>query len=112
MPDSHSSKSTQQQTDCRRRSERKALPIEMEIETESGTTPAIVRDVSFDTSPEPIAVGIAFLHQGELKSGQRVDCRVLGSTEYLPREFQFEVKWSRRFGTEGFLSGGVIGGFE
>ena len=110
MSDSHSVDSAQHDTACRRRADRKALPIEIEIETESGTMPAIVRDVSFATNDESTAVGIAVLHHSRLRSDERIECRVPAATQHLPQTFQLELKWSRRFGPEGYLSGGLIFG--
>lgn len=92
--------------ECRRRDERIALPVELEVVTDDGAVPVVVRDISLTDS---VPTGIAILHQTEFPDDQEIRCRTIATVKALPTEFMFSVRWTRSFGSEGHLSGGTIG---
>ncbi|MEZ6060408.1 MAG: PilZ domain-containing protein [Planctomycetaceae bacterium] len=101
----HSSDAT---FDNRRSAERVPYPAELEIHVGHRTVEGIVRDISIDRSIRPHRMGIAVLHHSPLPVGSPVLCLTRRPCQHFPEQFEVTFKWCRRFGDDGYVSGGLV----
>ncbi len=93
---------------CRRHAERIPYPVDAEFHVGHRILTGVVRDISIDRSRRPERIGIAVLHYNELPTGHPVLCLLSQATERLPQQFDVVFRWTRRFGDNGYLSGGLL----
>lgn len=93
---------------CRRQDERIPQPIEIHILEADRSIPAIVRDLSYSREDPSQPRGVGILHHEPLTPGRVVDCRTVQVSPYLPETFRVDVRWSRCFDQDAFISGGLI----
>ena len=95
-------------TNCRRRSVRIPMPLEVQLATETGIVKAIVRDVSLDDDSPANMLGVGLFHKDSLPLQQQIHCTQLSKTSFLFKEFDVVLIWTRQFGCDGFISGGQL----
>ena len=93
---------------CRRRATRIAMPVEIELDAAGQKVSAVVRDVSSVDTLGPHVLGIGMHHNEALPLDVSIVCRLVSETEAIPKESRVTLMWTRRFGVDGFLSGGRL----
>lgn len=90
----------------RRRARRISLPVDIELTFNNLTILAVIRDVSVGTEPDSPDFGVGFFHNDPLPLVEILKCRTNSHTDVLPAESTVVLKWTRDFGSDGYLSGG------
>ena len=93
---------------CRRRATRISMPVEIELDAAGQKVSAVVRDVSSVDTLGPHVLGIGMHHNEALPLDVSIVCRLVSETEAIPKESRVTLMWTRRFGVDGFLSGGRL----
>ncbi|APZ94604.1 hypothetical protein Fuma_04236 [Fuerstiella marisgermanici] len=83
-------------------------PVEVIFQFEEQTVKAIIRDTSIDETARSGFVGIGVLHQDFLPLDQPIVCRTKSHTEAVPELTDVTLRWTRHFGCDGYLSGGLM----
>ncbi len=91
---------------CRRRARRTTMPVEVELTRDGLTVSAVIRDVSLSDDGDTTFTGIGLFHNDALPLDETMSCHAVLPSEVLPVESTVILMWTRRFGQEGFLSGG------
>ena len=91
---------------CRRRARRTSMPVEVELTRDGLTVSAVIRDVSLSDDGDSAFIGIGLFHNDALPLNETMSCRTVSPSEVLPVESTVTLMWTRRFGGDGFLSGG------
>ena len=90
----------------RRRARRTSHPVDVELRLNDLTVSAIIRDVSDADEQDPSLIGIGVFHSDALPLDEILGCRTVTGSKLLPEESTVLLLWTRRFGSDGFLSGG------
>ena len=112
MEDLPESDNTQGVMMCRRRARRQPLAVEAELSRNGLTWAAVIRDVSISEEQSTELMGIGLFHHDALPLDEILKCRTISHSELLPTESTVRLIWTRRFGSDGFLSGGKMSGIE
>jgi hypothetical protein len=80
--------------------------VELELTRDGLTVSAVIRDVSLGDDEDSAFIGIGLFHNDTLPLDETVSCRTVSPSEVLPVESTVTLMWTRRFGSDGFLSGG------
>ena len=110
MGDIPQDNNTAQSVACRRGARRIAMPVEVKLETTGRIVSAVIRDVSFSEEPGLTYVGIGIHHNEAVPLDLPIGCRLVSQTSALPQKSHVTLMWTRRFGDDGFLSGGRMVG--
>ena len=97
---------------CRRRAHRQPLVVEAELSRNGQTWAAVIRDVSISEEQSTESMGIGLFHHDALPLDEILKCRTISRSDLLPTESTVRLIWTRRFGNDGFLSGGKLSGTE
>jgi hypothetical protein len=90
----------------RRRARRKSHPVDVEFRLNDLTVTAVIRDVSDADEQDPSYIGIGVFHNDPLPLDEILSCLTVTKSKLLPEESTVLLIWTRRFGSDGFLSGG------
>ena len=90
----------------RRRARRTSHPVDVELRLNDLTVSAVIRDVSRADEHNPSFIGIGIFHSDPLPLDEILRCRTITESKLLPEESTVLLMWTRRFGSDGFLSGG------
>jgi hypothetical protein len=112
MEDLPENQNTQAVVMCRRRARRQPLAVEAELSRNGLTWAAVIRDVSSSEDERTELMGIGLFHHDALPLDEILNCRTISRSELLPVESTVTLIWTRRFGSDGFLSGGKMSGTE
>jgi len=96
------------ENECRRRAPRIPFPAELKLTVGERTVDAIIRDLSPATEEEAGFIGIGLLHQEPLPLQTEIACECLTRSSVLSRRSTVLLTWSRHFGADGYLSGGMM----
>ncbi len=108
MNQTHEQLCVLQELSCRRRAVRIPNPVEVRFQLEQRTVKAIIRDTSIDETARSGFVGIGVLHQDFLPLDQPIVCQTESQTEAVPELADVTLRWTRHFGRDGYLSGGLM----
>jgi hypothetical protein len=97
-----------QELSCRRRAPRIPNPVDVHFLVEGQSVAAIIRDTSVDETANSGFVGIGILHKDFLPLDQPIICRADSQTDAVPEHSSVTLRWTRHFGCDGYLSGGVM----